>query len=225
MKRSHALLPLAILPLLLAACSSSPAPAPEEALRAKAPEPPPADAWVMSVRESMPMAGGVAIVGRVMQGTVRAQTPGELVGFAAPIPVTVAALDQGGRAVAEVPAGQDVAALLMGIEWKQVKKGHVLGKPGALTPQTTWTADFVLARDDENPERNLPTFAPYGIDLPSGVKGTFRLAKDGDPIPYAETVRGTLTLEQPLVLFPGFPTTIMWGGAIVGDLTIIAPAP
>lgn len=171
------------------------------------------------------MSGGVAILGRVMHGTIRAQTRAELVGFDAPIAVTVAALDQGGGAVAEVVAGQDAAVLLMGIEYNVIRKGHVLAAPGAFTATKVWVVDFKLALDHDNPERNMPTYAPYPIELASGIKGTFRLPKEGDLLVYDQAMRGTLELDAPLVLFTGIASTIMWGGAIVGELSIVGPAP
>lgn len=203
---------LCLLTSLVVACGgTSPETRPEASV--------PADALAMSVRQVARVPAGIAIVGRVMHGVARAPADVDLLGFGDPIRVRIAALDQGGNLVSEVVAGQDAAALLVGVDLARVRVGQVLSTPGTYFATRTYTADFVLAKDLENPERNLPAFAPYPIEI-AGVKGTFHTAKSGDPLSYETATRGTLVLEQAIVLLP-FTSTIMWGGAIVGDLTIL----
>jgi len=178
----------------------------------------------MSIREWQPFAGGVAVVGRIMRGTLKEGVAGELVGYGGPLPVTVAALSKDRRPTPSAAVGEDVAALLTGVEPRALRKGLVLATPGAFRATKTWRAELTLARDDDNPERNTPTYSPTTFTF-VGVDATFRLPEAGALIPYAAPVQGTLELAEPLVLFTDITSTVMWGGAIVGDLKVLAPAP
>ena len=120
-------------------------------------------------------------------------------------------LDQG-------QAGDNIGALLRGIEREGIERGQVLAKPGSVTPHTVFVAEaYVLTKEEGG--RHTPFFANYRPQFyfrTTDVTGAIELPKDKEMVMPGDNVSITVKLINPIAMQEGLRFAIREGGKTVG---------
>ncbi|MBI0027054.1 elongation factor Tu, partial [Bartonella sp. M0187] len=103
---------------------------------------------------------GTVVTGRVERGVVKVGDEVEIVGIRPTTKTTVTGVEMFRKLLDEGEAGDNIGALLRGIEREGVERGQVLAKPGTVTPHTKFKAEaYILTKDEGG--RHTPFFTNY----------------------------------------------------------------
>ena len=163
---------------------------------------------------------GTVVTGRVERGTVKLQDEVEIVGLSKESKKTVVTgVEMFRKTLDQAEAGDNIGALLRGIQRDEIERGQVLAKPGTIHPHTKFTAQvYVLTKEEGG--RHTPFFNGYrpqfyfrttdvtGVcDLPDGVE----MCMPGD------NIEMTIELIHPVAMEQGLTFAIREGGRTVGS--------
>ncbi len=161
---------------------------------------------------------GTVVTGVVEQGTVRLGDRVEVVGLGETLSTVATGLETFGRTMDHAEAGDNTAVLLRGVRRDQVRRGQVLGEPGAIRPHALFRAEvYVLGADEGG--RSRPFFTGYrpqfhirttDVSGDVGLDGETGMALPGD------TVAMTVALGRPVAMAEGLGFAIREGGLTVG---------
>ena len=139
--------------------------------------------FLMSVEDVFSITGrGTVATGRVERGRAKVGEEVEIVGIQPTKKTVLTGLEMFRKTLDEAEAGDNIGALLRGIEKDQVERGQVLAKPGSITPHKKFKANvYVLTKEEGG--RHTPFFNGYrpqfyfrttdvtgGVKLPAGVE-------------------------------------------------------
>ena len=177
--------------------------------------------FLMSVEDVMTITGrGTVATGRVERGTLHLNDPLEILGVKEDVQSTVVTgIEMFRKQLDEAMAGDNIGALLRGVNRDQIVRGQVLAKPGTVTCHRKFTAQvYVLTKDEGG--RHTPFFNNYrpqfyfrttdvtGVcDLPDGVE----MCMPGD------NIEMTIELIHPVAMEQGLTFAIREGGRTVGS--------
>ena len=177
--------------------------------------------FLMPVEDVMTISGrGTVATGRVERGQAKVGDKVELVGLTEEkCEVVITGLEMFRKILDYCEAGDNVGALLRGVERDEIKRGQVLAKPGTIHPHTKFSAQvYVLTKDEGG--RHTPFFKNYRpqfyfrttdvtgvITLPEGVE----MAMPGD------NVDMSVELITPIAIEEGLRFAIREGGRTVGS--------
>ena len=177
--------------------------------------------FLMPVEDVFTITGrGTVATGRVERGTLHINEEVEIVGIKEEIQkTTVTGIEMFRKLLDEAQAGDNIGALLRGINRDQIVRGQVLAKPGTVTCHRKFTAQvYVLTKDEGG--RHTPFFNNYrpqfyfrttdvtGVcDLPDGVE----MCMPGD------NIEMTIELIHPVAMEQGLTFAIREGGRTVGS--------
>ncbi|MFU0799793.1 MAG: Elongation factor Tu [Xylanivirga thermophila] len=176
--------------------------------------------FLMPVEDVFSITGrGTVATGRVERGMLHTSDTVEIVGLAdAPKQTVVTGVEMFRKTLDEAVAGDNIGALLRGIQREDIERGQVLAKPGSIHPHTHFKAEvYVLTKEEGG--RHTPFFNGYRpqfylrttdvtgvIDLPEGVE----MVMPGDNITM------TVKLITPIAIEEGLRFAIREGGRTVG---------
>ena len=176
--------------------------------------------FLMPVEDVFTITGrGTVATGRIERGTAKVGDNIEIVGMKEEKKSTViTGLEMFRKTLDEALAGDNVGALLRGVERNEVERGQVLAKPNSIHPHTQFKAEvYVLTKEEGG--RHTPFFNGYRpqfyfrttdvtgvIDLPEGVE----MCMPGD------NVKMDVKLITPIAIEPGLRFAIREGGRTVG---------
>jgi elongation factor Tu len=125
-------------------------------------------------------------------------------------------LDQG-------EAGDNVGLLLRGVDKKEIKRGHVLAKPGSITPHTKFKAEIYVLKKEEG-GRHTPFhhhYRPQFYLRTLDITGEIELPQGTEMVMPGDNVTITVTLIYPVALNKGLQFAIREGGRTVGAGQVI----
>ena len=100
------------------------------------------------------------MTGRVERGIVKVGETVEIIGISPTSSTTVTGVEMFRKLLDQGQAGDNIGALLRGIEREGIERGQVLAKPGSVTPHTKFMAEaYILTKDEGG--RHTPFFANY----------------------------------------------------------------
>ncbi len=174
--------------------------------------------FLMPIENVLTITGrGTVVTGVVEQGSVRLGDPVEVVGFEETLSTVATGLETFGRTMDHAEAGDNTAVLLRGVRRGQVRRGQVLGKPGAIRPHTRFRAEvYVLGAEEGG--RSRPFFTGYRPQFhirTTDVSGDISLGEGGMALP-GDTVTMTVELGRPVAMAEGLGFAIREGGMTVG---------
>ena len=115
-------------------------------------------------------------------------------------------------------AGDNIGALLRGIDRKEIERGQVLAKPGSIHPHTTFKAQvYVLTKDEGG--RHTPFFNGYRPQFyfrTTDVTGVIKLPEGTEMCMPGDNVKMDVELITPIAIEPGLRFAIREGGRTVG---------
>ena len=177
--------------------------------------------FLMPVEDVFTITGrGTVATGRVERGTLHLNEELEIVGIKEEKQKTVVTgIEMFRKMLDEAQAGDNIGALLRGVNRTEIERGQVLAKPGTVTCHTKFTAQvYVLTKDEGG--RHTPFFNNYRpqfyfrttdvtgvINLPAGVE----MCMPGD------NIEMTIELIHPIAMEQGLTFAIREGGRTVGS--------
>ena len=177
--------------------------------------------FLMPVEDVFTITGrGTVATGRVERGTIHLNDEVEIVGIREDVKKTVVTgiemfrklLDQG-------EAGDNIGALLRGVDRKEIERGQVLAKPGSVTCHTNFTAQvYVLTKDEGG--RHTPFFNNYRPQFyfrTTDVTGVCNLPAGTEMCMPGDNVEMTIELIHPIAMEQGLTFAIREGGRTVGS--------
>ena len=125
------------------------------------PERPIDQPFLMPIEDVFSISGrGTVVTGRVERGIVKVGETVEIVGIRPTSSTTVTGVEMFRKLLDQGQAGDNIGALLRGVDREGVERGQVLAKPGSVTPHTNFIAEaYILTKDEGG--RHTPFFGNY----------------------------------------------------------------
>ena len=180
--------------------------------------------FLMPVEDVFSITGrGTVATGRVERGTLLVNEEVEIVGLTDEArKVVVTGIEMFRKLLPQAEAGDNIGALLRGVQRNEIERGQVLAAPGTINPHTKFTGEvYVLTKEEGG--RHTPFFNNYRpqfyfrttdvtgvVELPAGVE----MVMPGDNIDMTVELISTVALEQ------GTQFSIREGGRTVGAGTV-----
>ena len=177
--------------------------------------------FLLPVEDVFTISGrGTVATGRVERGVAHVGDPAEIVGLKEKSTNTViTGLEMFRKLLDEAQAGDNVGALLRGIDRKNVERGQVIAKPGTIKPHTEFTGQvYVLTKDEGG--RHTPFFNNYRPQFyfrTTDVTGTISLPEGVEMVMPGDHVTITVQLITPIAIEEGLRFAIREGGRTVGS--------
>ena len=115
-------------------------------------------------------------------------------------------------------AGDNIGALLRGVQRTEIERGQVLAKPGSVHPHKKFTAQvYVLTKDEGG--RHTPFFNNYRPQFyfrTTDVTGTIELPEGVEMVMPGDNIKMVVTLIHPIAMDDGLRFAIREGGRTVG---------
>ena len=174
----------------------------------------------MPVEDVFTITGrGTVATGRVERGVVRVQDKVQIVGIKDTTDTTVTGLEMFRKLLDEAFAGDNVGALLRGIDRKGIERGQVLAKPGTINPHTKFASQvYVLTKDEGG--RHTPFFNGYRPQFyfrTTDVTGSIKLPDGVEMVMPGDNINMDVTLITPIAIEEGLRFAIREGGRTVGS--------
>jgi elongation factor Tu len=179
--------------------------------------------FLMSVEDVFSIKGrGTVATGRVERGSAKVGDEVEIIGLRKENTKTVlTGIEMFNKTLDKAIAGDNVGALLRGIEREGVERGQVLAKPGSITPHTKFEANiYVLTKEEGG--RHTPFFTGYKPQFyfrTTDVTGSLALPQGVEMCMPGDNVKVTVELlpEMPVAMDEGLRFAIREGGRTVGS--------
>ena len=181
--------------------------------------------FLMPVEDIFSITGrGTVATGRIETGMVHTGDELEIVGLGSEKRKTVCTgvemfrkiLDQG-------EAGDNVGLLLRGVDKKEIKRGHVLAKPGSITPHTKFKAEVYVLKKEEG-GRHTPFhnhYRPQFYLRTLDITGEISLPEGTEMVMPGDNVTITVELIYPVAINKGLRFAIREGGRTVGAGAVV----
>ena len=176
--------------------------------------------FLMPVEDVFTITGrGTVATGRVERGTIKVGDAVEIVGLAdKPKDTVVTGVEMFRKILDLAEAGDNIGALLRGIDRKEIERGQVLAKPGTIHPHTKFKAQvYVLTKDEGG--RHTPFFNGYRPQFyfrTTDVTGVINLPEGTEMCMPGDNVKMDVELITPIAIEVGLRFAIREGGRTVG---------
>lgn len=176
--------------------------------------------FLMPVEDVFTITGrGTVATGRVERGTIKVGEEVEIVGLAESTRKTVVTgVEMFRKLLDQAQAGDNIGALLRGVDRKEIERGQVLAKPGSIKPHTKFTAEvYVLSKEEGG--RHTPFFQGYRPQFyfrTTDVTGVVTLPEGVEMVMPGDNVKIDVDLITPIAIEEGLRFAIREGGRTVG---------
>ena len=177
--------------------------------------------FLMPVEDVFTITGrGTVATGRVERGVLHLNEPVEIVGIKEETKSTVVTgIEMFRKLLDEAQAGDNIGALLRGVQRTEIERGQVLAKPGTVTCHKKFTAQvYVLTKDEGG--RHTPFFNNYRPQFyfrTTDVTGVINLPEGTEMCMPGDNVEMTIELIHPIAMEQGLTFAIREGGRTVGS--------
>ncbi|SUB74791.1 elongation factor Tu [Peptoniphilus indolicus] len=177
--------------------------------------------FLMPVEDVFSITGrGTVATGRVEQGTVKVGDNVELVGLTEERrTLVVTGVEMFKKQLDQAQAGDNIGALLRGIQRDEIERGQVLAAPGTINPHTKFEAEvYVLSKEEGG--RHTPFFNGYRPQFyfrTTDVTGDIQLAEGVEMVMPGDNSTFTVTLITPIAMDEGLRFAIREGGRTVAS--------
>ena len=177
--------------------------------------------FLLPVEDVFTISGrGTVATGRVERGVAHVGDPAEIVGLKEKSSSTViTGLEMFRKLLDEAMAGDNVGALLRGVDRNAIERGQVLAKPGTIHPHTEFTAEvYVLTKEEGG--RHTPFFNNYRPQFyfrTTDVTGSITLPEGVEMVMPGDNITMTVKLITPIAIEEGLRFAIREGGRTVGS--------
>ncbi|MDE6939737.1 MAG: elongation factor Tu, partial [Lachnospiraceae bacterium] len=177
--------------------------------------------FLMPIEDIFTITGrGTVATGRVERGTLHVNEEVEIVGISEETKKTVCTgIEMFRKLLDEAQAGDNIGALLRGVQRTEIQRGQVLAKPGTVTCHKKFTAQvYVLTKDEGG--RHTPFFNNYRPQFyfrTTDVTGVCNLPDGTEMCMPGDNVEMTIELIHPIAMEQGLTFAIREGGRTVGS--------
>ena len=177
--------------------------------------------FLMPVEDVFTITGrGTVATGRVERGTLHLNEEVEIVGIKEETKKTVVTgIEMFRKMLDEAQAGDNIGALLRGVQRTEIERGQVLAKPGSVTCHKKFTAQvYVLTKDEGG--RHTPFFNNYRPQFfirTTDVTGSIKLPEGVEMVMPGDNVKIDVSLIKPVAVEEGLRFAIREGGRTVGS--------
>ena len=176
--------------------------------------------FLMPVEDVFTITGrGTVATGRVERGSVKVQDKVQIVGIHPTVDTTITGLEMFRKLLDEAFAGDNVGALLRGIDRKGIERGQVICKPGSINPHTKFSSQvYVLTKEEGG--RHTPFFNGYRPQFyfrTTDVTGSIKLPEGTEMVMPGDNVKMDIELITPIAIEEGLRFAIREGGRTVGS--------
>ncbi|MGN0488439.1 MAG: elongation factor Tu, partial [Ruminococcus sp.] len=182
--------------------------------------------FLMPVEDVFTITGrGTVATGRVERGKINTNEEVEIVGLTDEMrKVVVTGLEMFRKQLDYAEAGDNVGALLRGVQRTEIERGQILAKPGSIKPHTKFRGQvYVLTKDEGG--RHTPFFNNYRPQFyfrTTDVTGTISLPEGVEMCMPGDNVEMDVEIIKPIAIEVGLRFSIREGGRTVGSGAVIA---
>lgn len=175
--------------------------------------------FLMPIEDVFSISGrGTVVTGRIERGVVTVGDELEIVGIRETSKTTCTGVEMFRKLLDRGEAGDNVGALLRGVERTAVERGQVLCKPGSVTPHTEFEAEAYILKKEEG-GRHTPFFTNYRPQFyfrTTDVTGTVELKEGTEMVMPGDNVTFVVNLIAPIAMENKLRFAIREGGRTVG---------
>ncbi|MEF2969057.1 elongation factor Tu [Paenibacillus sp. M1] len=189
------------------------------------PERPVDKPFLMPVEDVFSITGrGTVATGRVERGTVKVGDEIEIVGIREETKKSVVTgVEMFRKLLDSAEAGDNIGALLRGVDRKEIERGQVLAKPASVNPHTEFSAQvYVLTKEEGG--RHKPFFTGYRPQFyfrTTDVTGVINLPEGTEMVMPGDNIEVTVQLISPIAIEEGTRFSIREGGRTVGSGAVV----
>jgi elongation factor Tu len=176
--------------------------------------------FLMPIEDVFSITGrGTVVTGRVERGTLKVGDEVEIVGLRdEPRKTVVTGVEMFRKILDQAQAGDNIGALLRGVDKDEVERGQVLAKPGSIKPHTHFKAQvYVLTKEEGG--RHTPFFNGYRPQFyfrTTDVTGVITLPEGTEMVMPGDNINMEIKLITPIAIEEGLRFAIREGGRTVG---------
>jgi elongation factor Tu len=175
--------------------------------------------FLMPIEDVFSISGrGTVVTGRVERGVVKVGEELEIVGIRPTTKTTCTGVEMFRKLLDQGQAGDNIGALLRGIDRDGVERGQVLAKPGTVTPHTKFKAEaYILTKEEGG--RHTPFFTNYRPQFyfrTTDVTGIVKLPEGTEMVMPGDNVTVDVELIVPIAMEEKLRFAIREGGRTVG---------
>jgi elongation factor Tu len=175
--------------------------------------------FLMPVEDVFSISGrGTVVTGRVERGVINVGDEIEIVGIRDTKKTTCTGVEMFRKLLDRGEAGDNIGALLRGVDRDGVERGQVLCKPGSVNPHTKFEAEaYILTKEEGG--RHTPFFANYRPQFyfrTTDVTGTVQLPEGTEMVMPGDNLKFDVELIAPIAMEQGLRFAIREGGRTVG---------
>ncbi len=175
--------------------------------------------FLMPIEDVFSITGrGTVVTGKVEQGAIHTGDEIEIVGIKDTSKTTCTGVEMFRKLLDEGQAGDNIGALLRGVDKEEVQRGQVLAAPGSITPHTEFEAQvYVLSKEEGG--RHKPFFTNYRPQFyfrTTDITGTITLPEGTEMCMPGDNTEMHVELINPIAMDEGLRFAIREGGRTVG---------
>ena len=175
--------------------------------------------FLMPIEDVFSISGrGTVVTGRVEAGVINVNDDIEIIGIKDTTKTVCTGVEMFRKLLDRGEAGDNIGALLRGIDRADVERGKVLAKPGSIKPHTKFKAEtYVLTKEEGG--RHTPFFGNYRPQFyfrTTDVTGTVELPSGTEMVMPGDNIGLTVNLIAPIAMQKGLKFAIREGGKTVG---------
>ena len=176
--------------------------------------------FLLPVEDVFTITGrGTVATGRVERGVVKVNDPVQIVGLRETKQTVVTGVEMFRRLLDQAIAGDNIGALLRGVQRSEVERGQVLAKPNSIHPHTHFNSEvYVLTKEEGG--RHTPFFSGYRPQFyfrTTDVTGVIKLQEGVEMAMPGDNVRMEIELITPIAMDEGLRFAIREGGRTVAS--------
>jgi elongation factor Tu len=176
--------------------------------------------FLMPIEDVFSISGrGTVVTGRVERGIVKVGDEIEIIGIRPTSKTTVTGVEMFRKLLDQGQAGDNIGALLRGVDREGVERGQVLAKPGSVTPHTKFKAEVYILTKEEG-GRHTPFFTNYRPQFyfrTTDVTGVVQLPAGTEMVMPGDNVSIDVELIVPIAMEERLRFAIREGGRTVGS--------
>jgi elongation factor Tu len=180
--------------------------------------------FIMPIEDVFTIPGrGTVVTGKVERGIVKLNEEIEIVGIKPTKKTVITGIEMFNKLLEEGQAGDNIGALLRGVEKKEVERGQVLAKPGSITPHNKFKGQIYCLSKEEG-GRHSPFFTGYRPQFyfrTTDITGTVKLPEGKEMVMPGDNTEIFGELIHPIAMEKGLRFAIREGGKTVASGQVI----
>ena len=181
--------------------------------------------FLMPVEDVFSITGrGTVATGRIERGMVKVSDTVEIVGLMdKPRSTVVTGVEMFHKLLDDAQAGDNIGALLRGVQRNEIERGQVLAKPGSIKPHTHFFGQVYVLKKEEG-GRHTPFFNGYRPQFffrTTDVTGSIKLPEGVEMVMPGDNVEMEVELITPIAIEAGLRFAIREGGHTVGAGAVV----